>query len=295
MLNYYWLWLGLGDLTTHPASSERALLVVISLSLARSVSWPAPKLIKVSSVDCDASKVLVESVTFPSVLASVCFRVVCWEQFHHLRLYYHDAQYRPAPRCFHFQVPLAFSVRPHHTHSPLRPARARQRQGRQSWQPPPPPPRGTCMRHGWALNAKCCWHGTAPLPRLSEKKGGGVASWVRMWFACSGVVGRISRSCVHVLWVWVHAPGNKKLLLPGHEYIQTTDRPANLSLSLSVLGMGVGRRGVGDPPPIPCAAQAKEARTHADRPPGWLQRTTRTHAHPHPHPHRSSSGLTAGT
>lgn len=67
---------------------------------------------------------------------------------------------------------------------------------------------------------------------------------------------------------------------------QPTDRP--ISLSLCVLGMGVGRRGVGDPPPIPCAAQAKEARTHADRPPGWLQRT-RTHAHPH----RSSSGLTA--
>lgn len=273
MLHYYWLWTVVRFRRLDDAPGQQRACFIscereLSRSLARSVSWPAPKLIKVSSVDCDASKVLVESVTFPSVLASVCFRVVCWEQFHHLRLYYHDAQYRPAPRCFHFQVPLAFSVRPHHTHSPLRPARARQRQGRQSWQPPPPPPRGTCMRHGWALNGKCCWHGTAPLPRLSEKKGGGVASWVRMWFACSGVVGRISRSCVHVLWVWVHAPGNKKLLLPGHEYIQTTDRPANLSLSLCVgYGGGETRRRRSTPDPMCSASQGgKDPRG----PPAWL-------------------------
>jgi hypothetical protein len=271
MLHYYWLRLGLGDLTTHPGSSERALLVVISLSLARSVSWPAPKLIKVSSVDCDASKVLVESVTFPSVLSCVGL-VPCgwfgWEQFHHLRLYYTTThrQYRPAPRCFHFQVPLAFPVRPHHTHtlqSSLRPARARAAEiGKAELAAAAAAAAGNLHAPWMGVERQVllAWNGACSVGSLRGRVAAWRAGYVRMWFACSGVVGRISRSCVHVLWVWVHAPGNKKLLLPGHERKHPNNRPTGQCLSLSISLCWV--RGWGD-----AASATSTPRSHVQRKP----------------------------
>lgn len=146
-------------------------------------------------------------------------------------------QYRPAPRCFHFQVPLAFPVRPHHTHYAPR-ARAAEI-GKAELAAAAAAGNLHAPWMGVERQVLLAWNGACSVGSLRGRVAAWRAGYVRMWFACSGVVGRISRSCVHVLWVWVHAPGNKKLLLPGHEYTQTTDRPANVSLSLCV-GYGGG-------------------------------------------------------